>query len=221
MPFAKLKSGLVFFTHVPRSGGSSVENYLHGRFGKLGFLDRGHNQRPLEADWNVTSPQHIDRETLERLLPADLFLARFAVVRHPVSRLQSVFLHNRDGSGDIPVDMTFEKWIADLPNLRREQSGYLDNHSLPINDFVPDDAQVFKLEDGMALVERWLDGLEGSTSSRSIKTVHSRDQVLAKRGKPVTPHVVTDAARALIEDLFAVDYARFGYGRSIRLHDKG
>lgn len=211
MPFFRTENGLVLFAHVPRCGGSSVENYLHGRFGKLGFLDRAFGQRPADRRWHRTSPQHIDRMTLDRLIPAEFFVAQFAVVRHPLKRLQSVYLHNREVLGHIPEGQSFEAWLDDLPRLRRRDAGYLDNHARPMAEIVPGGARVFRLEQGLHQVTDWLDELTGTTWPRQIGMVHSRAQLLQKRGTEAVPHHLSPEAAALVAGLYERDYERFGY----------
>lgn len=211
MPFAKTRKGLLVFAHVPRCGGSSVENYLAGRFGKLAFLDRGHGSRDPATVWNRTSPQHMDRDTLDRLLPPKLRFACFAVVRHPATRLQSVYLHNRDITGGIAPDVPFEDWLA---GLAQAPAGYLDHHARAMDDLVPADATVFKLENGMGAVETWLDSLMGSVAKRHIKHVHGRDQLHANRGRTAKPHAISAEALEMIENIFATDYERFEYERA-------
>jgi len=211
MPFFRTEKGLVLFAHVPRCGGSSVENYLHGRFGKLGFLDRAFGKRPPDRRWHRTSPQHIDRATLDRLIPLSFFAAQFTVVRHPLKRMQSVYLHNREVLGQIPETQSFEEWLEDLPRQRRRDAGYLDNHARPMTELVPGGTKVFRLEQGLKQVQDWLDELTGTTWPRDIGMVHSRAQLLKKKGTPALPHVLSPEAADQVAALYERDYDRFGY----------
>jgi len=212
MPIFRTPKGLVLFAHVPRCGGSSVENYLHGRFGTLAFLDRGHQDRPADRRWNRSSPQHVDRITLNLLMPPEFFADGFAMVRHPVTRLESVYLHNREVTGLIPAEQGFDTWLADIPAQRQRDPGYLDNHARPMVDLVPARCRIFRLEDGFAAVEQWLDDLTGTTWPRHIGRVHARDQLLAQKGLAPTPRPIrTPDSLALIATLHAADFDRYGY----------
>lgn len=96
MPIVRVGDQLVYFAHVPKCAGTSVEEYLAARFGPLAFLDRAYPDRDgRDSAWNRTSPQHIDVATFERLFPADLFAASFTVVRHPANRLLSSYRFER------------------------------------------------------------------------------------------------------------------------------
>lgn len=201
----------MLFAHVPRAGGSSVENYLHGRFGTLAFLDRAHHERPADRRWNRVSPQHLDRITLNLMLPPEFFIDGFAVVRHPVTRIESVFLHNLEVTGLIPSETRFIDWLDDLPSLRQRDPSYLDNHARPMVDLIPARCRIFRLEDGFGAVEDWLDDLTGTTWPRHMGRVHSRDQLLAQKGLTPVPPIRNAETTARIHEIFAPDFERYGY----------
>ena len=110
--------------------------------------------------WTATSPQHVDAETLESLLPLTFFDAMFAVVRHPVPRTVSTYHFQREVEGRIPSDVSFSKWLKNL-----ETSGFglyeYDNHVLPMDVLVPQASTIFHLEHGLDGLVVWLDLLTG------------------------------------------------------------
>ena len=65
MPFFRLRQQLIYFAHVPKCAGTSVEAYLQRRFGALAFRDQFHYRDPGPR-WTVTSPQHVTAADLER-----------------------------------------------------------------------------------------------------------------------------------------------------------
>ncbi|NDD35045.1 MAG: hypothetical protein EBZ26_01810 [Flavobacteriia bacterium] len=77
------KGKIIFFAHVPKSGGSSFEDYLIRRFGALLFREHGRNGSRHDL---IQSASHIAAQNLELLLPKKLDLC-FAVVRDPVTRI--------------------------------------------------------------------------------------------------------------------------------------
>jgi hypothetical protein len=213
MPLIHIAGQLVQFAHVPRCGGSAVENYLTARFGPLAFLDRRHLKVAESARWSSTSPQHLEQEALARLLPPAWIARSFALVRHPEDRILSVFRYQRDLERTIPADMAFADWLADLPERRADEPHYLDNHPRPASDLVPEGATVFRLEDGMDPVIGWLDRIEGA--KRQPRTI-AADNAYAARMKqaerePSPALTFTPELRARIHDLYAVDFDRFGY----------
>lgn len=213
MPIVRIGTRLVYFAHVPKCAGASVERYLAERFGALAFLDRRHARRPAPERWTRGSPQHVAVADLARLFPAAFFDASFAVVRHPHDRLLSVFRYQRDIAGNIKPGARFSAWLDRLAGRLATGRTYLDNHARPMTDIVPDAAQVFRLEDGLEPVVGWLDGLAEDTGEpRHIGTHNVYRQRLIDRQRPAGAEVVmTDQDRALIARLYAADFDRFGY----------
>jgi len=213
MPIVQIDHKLVYFAHVPRCAGSSVENYLHGRFGDLGFLDRGQLQTPSDQLWTKTSPQHVHTEALERLMPASFFAARFAVVRHPALRLRSVFLYQRDIEETLEPETPFSTWLRRVPGLRQQDACVFDNHLRPMRDLVPQDTRVFRLEQGLDPLLRWLDSLTGDNSPTQLEHINShtnRLQALDKTPRGPIPQI-SPRDLAFIRGMDAADFDRFGY----------
>lgn len=213
MPLVHIAGQLVLFAHVPRCGGSSVENYLTARFGPIGFLNRRYFKVGEPERWSATSPQHLELAALGRLIPPAWIAHCFALVRHPEDRIVSVFRYQRDLEQRIPADVTLEAWIAGLSEKRAADPHHLDNHPRPASDLVPEDATVFRLEDGMDPVVAWLDQLEGAERMpRSIVADNAYHARMKKAKREPGPDVaVTAEVRSQIHDLFAADFARFGY----------
>ena len=87
MPIVQTPKGLIFFAHVPKTGGSSVEEYLVRRFGgPLSLIDNNKN-KGVRGTGLITPATHLAVTDLRELLPRLHY--SFAVVRDPLSRLQS------------------------------------------------------------------------------------------------------------------------------------
>ena len=180
MPIATISAKLVYFAHVPRCGGTSVENYLRGRFGPLALLDRQFIADPLLRTWCRSSPQHMEVAVLDRLIPPAFFAATFALVRHPADRLASVFRFQRDIERTIDPATGFTTWLDGLPKRLAEDPFHLDNHLRPMTDLVPANAVIFRLENGMEPVLTWIDELAGDTrGARKMPTANSHADRLA------------------------------------------
>lgn len=216
MPFFTHGNQNVFFFHVPRCGGSAVENYLQSRFGPLAFLNREHESPPVERRWSRTSPQHIDAVSYEKMFPPSLFAHQFTVVRHPVLRLRSVFLFQRDWVQSLPEDSVFSGWLRLLPERFSQNRYYLDNHPRRMVDLVPPGANIFRLEDGLDPVIVWLDSIVGASHGprsipRSNDMAWVRDHI---RGRGRQPGPTPEIARRdwqWIADYYRADFKRFGY----------
>lgn len=209
MPFFRAEKKLVYYAHVPKCGGSAIAYYLEDRFGTLGFYDNSfHKKRARNVAWTATSPQHVDAETLESLLPLTFFDAMFAVVRHPVPRTVSTYHFQREVEGRIPSDVSFSKWLKNL-----ETSGFglyeYDNHVLPMDVLVPQASTIFHLEHGLDGLVVWLDLLTGKkTGPRVIMPENARGALVGVKSDKVVP-TPEDIDR--IGRIYAADFARFGY----------
>jgi hypothetical protein len=211
MPIFRITTDLHYFAHVPKCGGTSVETYLIERFGPLGFHDWAFLDQPENQRWSRTSPQHMPASVLQVMLPQSWIVSSFAVVRHPVTRLISAFLFARDVQKTIAPTLTLDDWcLTDLPRIGEDPFRH-DGHFMPQSDFVPEGAQIFRLEDGLDAVVAHLDSLAGNTdgprqlTAQNISAWRSTDT--AHRPTP------SDAALARIVDAYARDFDRFGYDR--------
>jgi Sulfotransferase family len=213
MPIVRIAGQLIYFAHVPKCAGTAVELYLQARFGPLALRDPRHTLQTPAQRWTRSSPQHVDRVSLSRLIPPGFIDASFAVVRHPVDRLLSTYHFQSEVHDIIPPDQSLSDWLAALPGLLAADPFYADNHCRPMGDLVPEGAVVFPLEAGLDPVVDWLDRIAGnSTTAHQIRVVNRRG---TRPGYPasLTPRLIPRAADVtLIEQLYAADMVRFGYG---------
>jgi len=211
MPIIRHQGQMIYFAHVPKCAGTAVARYITERTGPMAFMDtKFRAQRPRER-WSKSSPQHIPLAALERLFPPGFFDASFAVLRHPADRLAAVYLFQSEKEGSVSPETSFEDWLAGLSDLPADRPFIYDNHTRPMADFVPDDAVLFRMEDGMEPVQRWLDdrlGLAPDPAHPKIPRINTRYRRLEGN---VPKFEISDAARALIAQLHAIDFERFAY----------
>jgi len=74
MPLFKINSRIIFFVHIPKTGGTSVENTL-ARVGEISM-----HRKPF-PDW--VPPQHWHAEIYETVIPKDFYDYGFLVCRNP------------------------------------------------------------------------------------------------------------------------------------------
>jgi hypothetical protein len=202
MPILRTAAGLCYFADVPGCGGATMIRHLEARFGPLAFHDHAHNDGPPSKRWSRTSPQHVGHKTLTRLFPPGFFAASFAVVRHPVERLRAVYAFQRDVEGTIPQSTDFHDWLEDISERILEEPFVFDNAVRPMADLVPEDAEVFRLEDDEGPLAAWLDRLAGCPGQGSAPELRQDP-----RDGPVLSSLDLDR----IAELYAADFARFGY----------
>ncbi|GGX70278.1 hypothetical protein GCM10007385_44100 [Tateyamaria omphalii] len=212
MPLARVGSKLVYFAHVPKCAGMSIENYLAGRFGPLALLHNKYGQSPEPERWSRTSPQHMPEAIRQDYVPDGFVDASFSVVRHPALRLRSVFLFQRDIEGRIDPETDFAPWLDQVTDDMNDPFAY-DGHLRPMTDTVPKDATVFHLEDGLDPLIAWLDELSEDTDGpRQIKAINVLANRLIRMKKPPVSLTLTPQDFDRIAQLYGNDYRRFGYG---------
>ncbi|MBW2244756.1 MAG: sulfotransferase family 2 domain-containing protein [Deltaproteobacteria bacterium] len=209
MPYFENGGRLIYFAHVPKAAGTSVERYLEARFGPLALRDGGWAEAwsrggaPGASLRN--SPQHVTADDASRLMPRAPDWC-FAVVRDPVARVVSEFrMHRRSRRRRSGLTRAgFSPWLSLVLAAARRDPTVFDNHMRPQTDLVPAEAEVFRLEDGLApLIDR-IDAVTGTTAP-GLEIGHH----LAARDDPQPEPCKGDLRR--IAAAFAQDYERFGY----------
>jgi hypothetical protein len=209
MPFFRINDALHYFAHVPKCAGASVEAYLLQRFGPIAFANSRYFKPPPEHRWTKSSPQHVDLEALKLLIPSEWIASSFSVVRHPVSRLRSAFDYQLLGEATVPDGTDINAWFLDWVATREHEPYRYDNHPRPASELVPQDASVFRMEDGLQPIVEYLDNLSGTICGpRKIPHENkSRGGADYERTQaPLTPDVLNT-----ISKVYAEDFRRFGY----------
>lgn len=210
------------FIHVPKCGGTSIEEYLRTHAAAIGHraepgLDRTMRRAGLA-------------ETLNR--HPGYFV--FAFVRHPLDRLVSTWRHGLRGAGpyyERPVrDLTLAEYVRIAVEGRTaEQSEFDRYHLLPQVAFVPDAGR--RTLFGVALDPRVTCGLVGRFErlDDDFRTICGRLGIPtlglprlqlapdeAERPRPHWSERFDPDTRRLAEDLYRDDFAAFGYDRADR-----
>lgn len=201
MPFLFPQGKVLFFVHVPKTGGSSVEDYLERRFGPLAMVDR-HKRAGVTGTGLISPVTHLSALDLEEIVPETCDLC-FALVRDPLARVLSEYRWQRGASRMSRMD--FSAWLRVVIAAARREPRIYENHIRPQDQMVPAQAEVFRLEDGFDAMIARLDAVTGTTAP-GIAVGH-----LKNRQKDAAPIPVLAEDAALVAEYYAADYARFGY----------
>jgi hypothetical protein len=227
MPLARIAGRVLFFVHIPKTGGTSVEAYL-GAKGAVALA--GHRRH----GWSRTTPQHIQREIYADCIPPAFYDHGFAILRDPMERLFSEFRmraeplrpklrpiglirlaeYRRRGSRAFGVRihhrieyLDFDDWVVRVFKEYRKDPYYKDNHLRPQSDFVDPGHRTFLFRKGLDPVFRWIDAVTGSKPV--CGTFHERRSVPLEFGcRPRTEEMIRDFYRrdyALIAEQEARD----------------
>ena len=195
MPIYRNADRLVLFVHIPKTGGSTVEEVLKARGARQALK---YHKRLGYAN---ATPQHMPWEVTRHWVTTEFCDYIWAVVRNPYNRLLSEYrwretLSKQDLVGfDEWVNKTFDQYAA-TPYM-------LDNHIRPQVEFVSKSVKVFRLEDGLEkAVEAGLAALampvEGIVLHHKRKSKHE-------------PVEVAPATVDRIRQFYAEDFINFDY----------
>ena len=168
MPLFHNGFDLVLFVHIPKCGGTAIENAFKNAGWDLGYLNEpkitGYDEKPC-------NPQHFHNELInELIMPSENTTDQLIVVRNPYTRLVSEFVWRHNAGNHVNThgfDENFMKGletftIAALKNYKVNEAQYLfdkktfiknknsfvfDNHMRPQHHFITDDWNIYWFEE--------------------------------------------------------------------------
>jgi hypothetical protein len=206
MPIVRLKNKIVYFSHIPKCGGTSVEDFLKIITGvNLSFL----NRNLYDNRWGISSPQHISGNDLSKLFPITFFDDFFTITRHPFDRFCSAFIFQKYHVKTIPQEIDINQFISKLDEYRAMLPGRFDHHFLPQFTFLYPGAsyKVFKLENGLGCVKKYIGSIFDIDVS-NISMPHS-----SKKPNQIKLNVdsLSNQSKKIITDIYKLDFELFKY----------
>ena len=194
MPVFFQEDQSVLYTHVPKTGGSTIEAlFLRSGYDQY-FLKTKHTA--INKAWKC-SPQHYHADILNFIFNVQNFDFYFMTVRHPVSRMISEYKMRN------PTDELFEAWIEKQFQLYQNNNFILDNHIRPQAQFFIKGAKVYKQEDRFD--EKFCDHIN------KILKYPIHHTKLNKLRSSTPAFEASKQCKILIEDFYAEDMELFEY----------
>jgi len=193
----------LFFIHIPKTGGSSIERALD-----MSLMNKKEGTRYCNC-----SPQHTPISLLQYELPNPHLFEYFTVVRCPYTRIVSEFLWRRSIEGiqietkTVAQDFNhFLKYVFKTIS-KSERVACFDRHIEPQNEFIINNIQipvsVFKLEN-LTSLEMWL----SIKLKQNIKIPHVHK---TNYNQDVLQLLLNKTNRKLIRDFYIQDFEMFKY----------
>lgn len=219
MPLCRIADTMLYFAHIPKTGGSSVEAYMEAK----GSVALRHNR--LAGDWSRTTPQHIPAAVFSAYIPDDFYDCGFAILRDPKAKMISTFrmrvsdrhvwtnplnwllwlwakAHGRKVFAirvwRFRLTLDFDTWMWIVSHWMRRSPYIYDGHCLPQSAYMHPGQELFLFEDGLEPVFRWIDTVSGTPALPG--SFHEKKA----KGAAVT---CSPATEARLRTVYAEDYA--------------
>lgn len=211
MPLLSKDSKFFYFIHIPKTGGTSIENAARKGGWRVQMLVSGHSHRDMP--FLPVTPQHFHGEILDKIFNFSEGLSVFTIVRHPFHRFKSEYYwQTRQGL----TNLYASSWISSAMGSCKLNKSVYDNHLRPQIDFLPKNISttVFKLEeDGIEDALRLLH-IKGMPTWRKLINKTSREKISKKSIYTQDIEEQFEIERRAIEAFYLDDMKEFGYERT-------
>lgn len=203
MPIMRNGSKNVLYVHVPKTGGSSVEELFSASGYEIHLRDPSlpGSLNPLRR----CSPQHMHASSLGDRLNFGKFHLTFMTVREPLARFKSeVVMRHPDLQESWNDDV--EEWAWTRLRQYQQNPFVQDNHFRPQTEFYIPGSWVFRLEDGLRAM------VDALNRAHNLALRTSIPQKPARKGTYPSYRVeIPRDLRQVLVDFYADDYIKFGY----------
>ena len=152
MPIFSKQNTNILYIHIPKCGGSSISSIFQKRNWDESFSIRG---KPLsKLEYLKSSPQHYHGEIIKNIFDISKFDKAFTIVRNPYTRLKSEFYWQL--SKKITTNISPEDWLNNILEKYNQNKYIYDNHIRPQNEFILEQVDIFKLEEGFKKIYEYI-----------------------------------------------------------------
>ena len=203
MPVFQFDNQLVYFSHIPKTAGTSLETFLREIGATQHMFSYNTHNAPRASRIINLPPQHLTAEQFDTLFDRAGFSGVFLFTRHPEDRLISAYRH-RVALGGIHAKLSFTDWVAFVFSAYEIYPYLLEGHIIPQSAYMVPGAEQFKLEDSFDKFRVWIGNLLGIDESTLPE--------IARLNTTSAPTVtVNKAARRMINEFYKDDFEKLGY----------
>lgn len=203
MPLYRTAAGVVFFVHIPKTGGTSIEKTLK-RAGAAEALKMG-----KRFGYSKATLQHMHAEIYEQAVGTDFADYSFTIIRNPYDRFASEYKMKVLGNG---LDDSVDDWATQNFARFKEFDYTRDNHIRPQVAFMSNRLEVFRFEDGLEAA------LAAACKHLDLDVPEVRHEKRGNRGVLEATSETLERINAFYRDDFAeFDYGALDYGNSFSL----
>lgn len=145
MPVFEQGSVRILFIHIPKTGGTSIENMLK-KHTKMTFFS------PIPPPNLKICPQHLQINDFRMLLNGCHWDWQFSIVRNPYDRIESEYHYTARMFYKNGGIANFSEWIINTIKNAQKNKSILDNHLRPQSEFLDREVEIFKFECGLNLI---------------------------------------------------------------------
>ncbi|MCK0141007.1 sulfotransferase family 2 domain-containing protein [Aliiroseovarius sp. F20344] len=196
MPYIEHDGKRILFIHIPKTGGSSVENWME----TLGPLQL---KSPSVNSCFMTTPQHFRWQDIQVLYQEDYFDFVFSIVRDPYARAASEYrMRNRNRLKH--NGLRFGTWLDRAMSRARHNPFEFDGHMRPQWEYIGDNTVVYKFEDGIDNILKDVASRMGLPEPKAVPHERPSDTTSL-------PVEWSTADRSVINVSYREDFEQFGY----------
>jgi hypothetical protein len=200
MPLFVKQAKSALYVHVPKTGGSSIEQFFAGNGFRSEFLDA--NPKTSLNRFRLCSPQHMTAEQLLSLLRPTRIDYIFMTVRDPLTRILSEYKMRLRVAQET---QSLSQWVT-LSFRRFLEDPYTnDNHIRPQADFWIPGCDVFRQEDGFDEIVSRIEARLGLPIEKRDMGSHNTDKGTVLDSDEVA------RITPLVRQFYRRDYLMFGY----------